>query len=380
MNDRKRVLAVDDDEINLEVLHEILDDEFDFATAANGEEALALAVAWRPDLVLLDVMMPGIDGYETCRRIRANPDLRSLKVVLVTAKAMKRERLSGYEAGADDYLTKPFDKDELLAKVRVFLRLKSEEELSRMKSDLLDLVAHEIRTPLTGILPTAELLAGTDPLDERERIELAAIVHANARRLETLAEKALLLCQLRNAGPEQLRREWFSLDELVDRVLEQVASRARTKRMVVTGRVGAMRVFADRKALEAALRALVDNAIEFSPPGAEVVVAAVDRERAVEFSVMNPGPGIEPDRLARLLDAFGERRAHGQTVGAGVTMALVREVLRAHGGELRAESEPGIRTTISGVLPRPPAHAAAAATLAAVAARTGGAAASLRRS
>src|SRR6185295_16004766 len=135
-----RILGVDDNPRNLDILRRTLAPEFAMATAASGEEALEVAVRLRPDLILLDIMMPGIDGYETCRRIRAIPALANTKIIMVSAKALTTERLEGYAAGANDYVVKPFDQDELMAKVRVYLKLKSVEEVDRMKSDLLDLM------------------------------------------------------------------------------------------------------------------------------------------------------------------------------------------------------------------------------------------------
>src|SRR6185312_15086367 len=108
---------------NQRIVAESLDGEVAFKTVSNGEEALAALEAAAMDLVLLDIMMPGIDGYEVCRRIRANPALALTKVILVSGKAMIEERLKGYDVGADDYMTKPFVPEELLAKTRVFLKL-----------------------------------------------------------------------------------------------------------------------------------------------------------------------------------------------------------------------------------------------------------------
>jgi len=133
---RPRILVVDDNETNRLILTEILADGFELYVASSGEECLGIAVEVEPDLVLLDIMMPGIDGYETCRRLRQIPELRYTKVIMVSAKAMLSERLRGYEAGADDYVTKPFDDAEMLSKIRVFLRLKSTEETNETISAL----------------------------------------------------------------------------------------------------------------------------------------------------------------------------------------------------------------------------------------------------
>ena len=122
-----KILIVDDDPMNLSILEILLSDDYTLVRARSGEEALAQAKSERPDLVLLDVMMPGIDGYEACRLMRAEPELKKMRIVLVSAKAMPSERLRGFEAGADDYVTKPFDHDELMAKIRVFLGMDKKE-------------------------------------------------------------------------------------------------------------------------------------------------------------------------------------------------------------------------------------------------------------
>src|SRR6266705_2169784 len=124
-----RILIVDDHPINVAILEEILGDDYPLQTATCGEEALAIAPDFQPALILLDIMMPGIGGYETCRRLRAHPALRYSKIIMVSARALVAERLQGYDVGADDYITKPFDEEELVAKVRVYLRLRSLEEV-----------------------------------------------------------------------------------------------------------------------------------------------------------------------------------------------------------------------------------------------------------
>ncbi len=129
MQAKKRVLAVDDNEFNQEIVKEALDDEYNLKTATTGEEALEVAVDFRPDIILLDIMMPGIDGYEVCQQIRANPALRHTRIIIISAKAMTSERIVGYEAGANAYIAKPFDEDELLTKIRKELCLADLEEV-----------------------------------------------------------------------------------------------------------------------------------------------------------------------------------------------------------------------------------------------------------
>lgn len=124
MQGLNKILIVDDNATNLAVLEEVLAEHYSLKAAKSGEQALAVAEEFHPDLILLDVMMPGIDGYETCRRMRANANLKNVRIILVSAQVAGSKRLKGYEAGADDYVTKPFDSEELLTKVSVYLQLK----------------------------------------------------------------------------------------------------------------------------------------------------------------------------------------------------------------------------------------------------------------
>ena len=122
MAKKTKILVVDDDPMNLKFLKEILADQYNVESALSGEEALEIIVDFVPEILLLDIMMPGIDGYEVCKRIRANKKLANMKILLVSAKAMLNEKLMGYEVGADDYITKPFEHEELLAKIKIFIR------------------------------------------------------------------------------------------------------------------------------------------------------------------------------------------------------------------------------------------------------------------
>ena len=117
MQEKSKILAVDDNSINLAVIEELLESRYNLMTVSTGTDALKMAQEFRPDLIILDIMIPGMDGYEVCRQIRKSSSLRHTKIIMVSAKAMTAERLKGYQVGADDYLTKPFDGEELLAKV-----------------------------------------------------------------------------------------------------------------------------------------------------------------------------------------------------------------------------------------------------------------------
>lgn len=133
METQGKILAVDDDANNIAILEELLEDRFDIRISSNGEQALEIAREFLPDIILLDIMMPGIDGYEVCRRLREYETLRDTKIIILSARAMNSEQSKGYQAGADEYITKPFDGDELLEKVYVNLDAKYAEEPHEIK-------------------------------------------------------------------------------------------------------------------------------------------------------------------------------------------------------------------------------------------------------
>ena len=136
MQTEGRILAVDDDLNNIAILEELLDGNYELKISSNGEQALKAAPEFQPDMILLDIMMPGKDGYEVCRQLRKHPMLKKTKIIILSARAMNSEQQEGYRAGADDYITKPFEGDELLEKMQIHLGTKNIEESEQIKSEV----------------------------------------------------------------------------------------------------------------------------------------------------------------------------------------------------------------------------------------------------
>ncbi len=349
MKTQHKILAVDDDPINLEILEEILED-YDLLTASSGEEALEVAEVHQPDLILLDIMMPGMNGYEVCKKLRGNQDLKHAKIVLVSAKAMTSERLAGYEAGADDYLTKPFDSDELLAKVTVFLRLLSAEEMDQLKSELLNLLSHELRTPLSGIIPAGEVLSAAGEMGEDERMMWGEMVLENGKRILALAEKGDLLCMLRS-NSYAFSGEVTDFADFVSNVVAEVQSESPDRNFSIKIPAGEFMVAIDQNLIRWALRGMLENGLRFGPDDQAIEVNVQCDGTNIGFSVTDHGPGIEEDVLGTVFQAFTQRIVESKPVGAGLSMALARAIMRVHGGDVSVESIPGTKTTFEGWLP-----------------------------
>ncbi len=350
MSKQCRILAVDDDPLNVSILEDLLED-YDLCTATSGEEALALARSCTPDLVLLDIMMPGMDGYEVCRQLRQDERLAGVKVILVSAKAGVDERLKGYAAGADDYVVKPFDCEELLAKIRVYLRLRSMEEVDQLKSSMLRLLRHEMRTPITGMISGLEILADACPEDPAQRKSMVRLVLKNVRRLHHLVEKVVQLSAL-EAGEYSFQREVNELSELVNDAVDARSAQAteRNVTLVVAGD-DAFPVHVDGQAMGQVIGDLLDNAIRFSPDGGAVEIGAKADSGEVSLAVRDHGKGIARACLPSLFTGFSDSDAPHHTNGTGLSLAIARQIVQQHEGRIHVESEPDHGCCFTVVLP-----------------------------
>ena len=324
---------MDDNPRNLNILRRTLGDHFNFATAESGQAALEEARRVPPDIVLLDIMMPGLDGYEVCRRLRARPEMAPAKIIMISAKGSTPERLEGYEAGADDYVTKPFDPAELLAKVRVYARLKSVEEINALKSNLLTLLSHETRTPLTLILSPLSILLDSADLSPPHRT-LVEMVDTGARRLAALVDKVQFLSQLRMRAVA-FRFAPMDLEAAARAAAERARERAEAAGVTLTLESRDRPCPAgDAEQLGWVLDALLDNAIRFSPRGGDVRIAVGAPDGVVSLAVTDSGPGVDPGLLPKLFQEFAVSDIDHHTSGHGLSLATARHIVDQLGGTL----------------------------------------------
>ncbi len=344
-----RVLAVDDEPRNLAIVEELLED-FEVATAKNGDEAFEKIAKFRPDLVLLDVMMPGMDGYEVCHRIRQDEESCFVKVIFVSGKSSIEERLHGYEVGGDDYVAKPFDVDELLAKVNVFLRLKHVEEVDEMKSTLITLLAHETRTPLTGIVGYSSLLASTPGLTEEDVKKQARAIHGCAERLQKLVDQAGLLANLKAKG--QLELFEYTLASVLGPALQRVEGLAADAGVTIEQDVVDVSLLCNPTLMHKVPLYIIENAVQHSPQGGRVKVRAVVTESGnFELTISDEGKGISAEALEHIGDEFSVGDLDHHSNGRGLSLAIARRVVDLHGGTLSVESVVGQGTTFRIELP-----------------------------
>jgi signal transduction histidine kinase len=350
----RKILIVDDDELNLEILSEVLGDRFDLRRAGSGEEALAALRDFRAELVLLDIVMPGIDGYETCRRIVSDPRLAGVKVILLSGRGATEERLHGYEVGASDYVVKPFDPAELAAKVDVFLALKSAQDESRAKSEFVANISHEIRTPMTAILGYSENLRDAS-LSEEARQEAIDTIWRNGQHLLELINNILDLSKM-EADRVDIEQIECHPTEIVAEVVAMMRPRATSLGLGLEAEIEGqvpMRILSDRTRIKQVLVNLVGNALKFTKEGGVRVIARMRAESRpeplLEIDVVDTGIGIDADLIEALCQPFVQADA---TVtrrfgGTGLGLSISRRLARMLGGDITIRSEVGKGSTFT---------------------------------
>lgn len=363
----KRILVVEDHESLLAAIQDILEAEgYTVFTASDGLEALQLMKETRPDLVVADIMMPRMDGHDLYRAIRARPEWVRIPFIFLTAKAERADILKGKDLGAEDYLTKPFDPQELVVAVRARLKRAqaiwraTEIEFDQLKQQIITVLGHELRTPLTYVMGYTDL-ALEDPAslssDEFETLLLG--VKQGADRLAQLVEDFLLLIRLDSgqAAEEfhlmvQVYTDW---GEIVEGVIHEYSEKAAAKTVLLE-----IEMPPDLSPLQLcepffadALGRLVDNGIKFSRgPVKLVTVSAQVVNEWVEIAVRDKGVGIPADEMPHLFERFRQiGREEMEQQGRGLGLAITRELAHLHGGEVLVESEFGAGSTFTMRLP-----------------------------
>ncbi len=354
---RAAVLVVDDEPANCRLLRACLHKAYDVYESDGATAALEILGRTPIDLVLLDVRMPGMGGLELCREIKRTQE-HYLPVILVTGLGAQTDRNAGLQAGADDFLTKPFDRNELLLRVRTFVKLRAQdqrihrqleelsnnerlirrqmqdlEELSAMKDDLVSLLVHDLRNPLTGIAGFLDVLA-EETADPVLRDEVVAALEASGRIRETLDD--LLFVRMLETSTLTLHRERVPAEAIVEDAIASVRGAARARHVEITSLTDSRDLIlnVDRKLVRRAIENLLTNALKYTPEGSVVRAATRRAGSDVEIEVGDRGRGIPESfkhhvfrKFASLEVARGECRR-----GVGLGLYFVNLVATAHGG------------------------------------------------
>ena len=344
MRSNNKILIVDDDSANLTILHSILKNDHIISVAKSGEKALEIIPKFRPDLILLDVVMPGMDGYEICRKIRSDEKFHFIKIILVSGRGQIEERLEGYKSGADDYITKPFNREELEAKVRIFLRLKRTEEVDQIKNDILTLFSHETRTPLNAIIGPTHLIL-KDENATKDIIKFAKMIQEGSKWLMTIVNKTTILCNLKRN--KELVKSPNSVNMMLKVVLNKLNAAITKKNLSLNihceNDIGMM---ADWKLMILVFEYVIDNAIKYSPANKNIDIKIVSEKDCNKIYITDQGTGIEDDYLDKIFEEFSIRDIMSHQKGFRISLAIAKIIMDQHGASIKVESEINKGTTV----------------------------------
>jgi two-component system sensor histidine kinase/response regulator len=365
-----RVLIVDDEPANVELLARRLESlGADSIRASNGEDALVIADRELPDLILLDVMMPGISGFDTCRRLKMNDRTAPIPVIFVTARAEAEDLSRGFEAGGVDYITKPIEPIEVAARVRSAIFTKRLQDQLRATNDqlrkvegsrqeLIGMLGHDIRNLANSLVAFLQLvrLGQLDP-SRPEFGELLGLSESNVTELLRMVN-ALLDVYKMEEGRLEADQSVVRVMDLAKKSMSQLAAEARARGVAMSCETGDIAVFVDETLLVRVLTNLLANSVKHTPSGGTAFVEAdAAKDGWVKVRVRDTGPGIAAADAANVFDRFYQSAGGRSRGGTGLGLAFCKLAVELHGGTIRVANPGEKGASIELALPAPGAKA-----------------------
>jgi two-component system sensor histidine kinase/response regulator len=347
-NLRATILVVDDSPDTLTLISGLLRDQYRVKIANRGEPALAIAATTpQPDLILLDIMMPEMDGYEVCTQLKAKASTQNIPVIFLTAKTDIEDEQYGFELGAVDYITKPVSPPILLARVQTHLNLKSAydrlQRLLKFREDMVNMIVHDLRNPLSSILPIADTLLESPELPPERRQKMLQLIQTGGKQLQILVEDLLLKAKL-ESSTLSLKRQPTNLCELCELALKELEAMAARKHIHLRPEFAPpphRLINVDALLFRRAIENLITNAIKFSPSQSEITVSVNYPETTgAVIAVADQGPGIE----SRLRERIFEKYEIGPTLEGvpqlGLGLAFCKIIVEAHASKISVADNP----------------------------------------
>jgi signal transduction histidine kinase len=360
------IIVVDDTPANLHLLTGMLKERgYKVRPVSSGKFALQTAKHDPPDLILLDIIMPEMNGYEVCECLKADEQLSGIPVIFISALNETMDKVKAFKVGGVDYVTKPFQFEEVQARVATHLELRRQKRLiqesneqlrtlEKLRDNLVHMVVHDMRTPLTalyGFLQTLERLEG-ESLSDRGR-EFVQTALASTEDLVEMVSSLLDVSKM-EAGEMKLNLTQCELLTIAREALAKVEPLRGDRQLMLSGADEPVTVMADAEIIARVFQNLLGNALKFTPDGGRVSVGIEPSADAVRVLVQDTGPGIPPEYRERIFEKFGqvEHPANKQRYSTGIGLTFCKLAVEAHGGQVGVDSEEGRGSTFWFTLPR----------------------------
>jgi len=349
------VLIVDDVEENQLVVGNILFPKgIDIMVTSSGQQALERIALRKPDLILLDIAMPEMDGYEVCKRLKANPKTEPIPIIFLTARNDPQDVVKGFDLGAVDYITKPFNQSELFARVKTHLELKHSrdvieqqtlelKEISATKDRFFSIIAHDLKNPFNNLVNYLQLLLQNINKYDLKKIEdTVRMLFNSAKQGNDLLEN-LLNWSLSQTGKLKCTPQVVDLEMLFEETVTFFRSASSSKDIFMYKIVYSnTMVLADPDMTRTIIRNLVSNAIKYTDKGGEITLSAEDEGDNVEITITDTGVGLSKEEINKLfkIDKPFSKPGTANERGTGLGLILCKEFIEKNGGKLRVVSEP----------------------------------------
>jgi signal transduction histidine kinase len=368
------VLIVDDTELNVDLLVDCLGDKYELRVAMDGHSALDAVAESAPDLILLDIMMPGMDGYEVCRRLKSHEATRDIPVIFITAMGEVKNEMQGFNLGAVDYITKPIIPPVVKARVRNHLELKLAREaiqdqniklqesyehlreLERLRDSLTHMIVHDMRSPLMAIQGGVELIQMDvgDTLGQETTEDLQMTVESTRRLIEMV--NTLLDVSKMESGHMPLSRQLCDLQPVTQQALDSLAPMTRHCQVTLEPPETPVHAHCDQDIVRRIMVNLLGNAIAHTPAGGEIRIRLLPNAHGARVEVSDTGPGIPPEYRDLIFEKFGQVKSDSKIrqYSTGLGLTFCKAACEAHGGQIGVDSEVGRGSTFWFTLPQSP--------------------------
>lgn len=360
MEETKYILVVDDNRENLKVVSSFLKEkQYKIALALSGEDAMKILSTTKIDLILLDIMMPEMDGFETCKLIKQDEKLKDIPVIFLSAKDQTSDIVDGFDAGGVDYITKPFQRDELFVRVNNHLELAYAKtkivEMNRTRDKLYSIIAHDIRSPFSSIMQMMAFVnKGHISAGSPEFQEILSLITKRTEETSNLLNNLLEWTKVQSESI-QLKIESINLLRLIFECIQLQKGNAHQKEIEVICNVKTDVIAkCDEVTVHTIFRNLISNAIKFTEEKGTIIIDSECDEQMVHIYVKDTGIGIDEKVLNQIMQHNQVYTSKGtnQENGSGLGLVMVKDFVAKNKGILKIESKTGKGTAITVSLPR----------------------------
>ncbi len=362
-----KILIVDDIPKNIQIVGSILQKQnYDIYFANDGETAIQQTESKNFDLILLDIMMPVLDGFGVCQLLKSKEKTRNIPIIFLTAKTDAESISTAFEIGGQDYVTKPFHAKELIARVKTQIAIRRQKEqlqvvnktleekvlertkqlrlanqrlsrLDKAKNDFLLLINHELRTPLNGILGFSKILE--ENMKTSEYAEFIKLINKSAQKLSELADISLLITSLRS-DQYKTKKQTIPLHYFIDEVLENISEKSEDKNITMHNKVTSdnIQISTDKRLMNKCLLLILDNAVKYSPKGGTVEIQSNQIDDKIVIEIIDNGNGFSEQALHQIFELFNSADILYHSEGFGLGLATAKLIMTTLSGDITVEN------------------------------------------